>query len=60
MNPAPHLRKPAAASTGLPNAAATERESLYRALSAHGKPRLSTLVAVTEAVGLKLTVETAR
>ncbi len=40
-------------------AAGIERESLYRALSAHGNPRLSTLVAVTRAIGLKLTVETA-
>jgi probable addiction module antidote protein len=38
-------------------AAGIERESLYRALSAHGNPRLSTLVAVTKAMGLKLTVE---
>jgi probable addiction module antidote protein len=41
-------------------AAGIERESLYRALSAKGNPRLSTLVAVTKAVGLKLTVEPAR
>src|SRR6266851_796254 len=41
-------------------AAGVERESLYRALSARGNPRLSTLVAVTKAVGLKLTVEAAR
>jgi len=40
-------------------AAGMERESLYRALSAKGNPRLSTLVAVTRAVGLKLTVEAA-
>ena len=40
-------------------AAGIERESLYRALSAKGNPRLSTLVAVTKAVGLKLTVENA-
>ena len=38
-------------------AAGIERESLYRALSAHGNPRLSTLVAVTKAMSLKLTVE---
>src|SRR5580698_6428181 len=38
-------------------AAGIERESLYRALSPRGNPRLSTLVAVTKAVGLKLTVE---
>ena len=40
--------------------AGVERESLYRALSAKGNPRLSTLVAVTKAVGLRLTVEAAR
>lgn len=40
-------------------AAGIERESLYRALSAQGNPRLSTLVAVTRAIGLKLTVEAA-
>lgn len=40
-------------------AAGVERESLYRALSASGNPRLSTLVAVAKAVGLKLTVEAA-
>lgn len=37
--------------------AGIERESLYRVLSVRGNPRLSTLVAVTRAVGLKLTVE---
>ncbi|MFZ0802252.1 MAG: addiction module antidote protein [Terriglobales bacterium] len=41
-------------------AAGIERESLYRALSPRGNPRLSTLVAVTKAVGLKLTVEEGR
>lgn len=41
-------------------AAGVERESLYRALSAHGNPRLSTLLAVARAIGLKLTVEPAR
>ncbi len=40
-------------------AAGIERESLYRALSSRGNPRLSTLLAVTKAVGLKLTVELA-
>jgi len=38
-------------------AAGVERESLYRALSPRGNPRLSTLVAVTKAIGLKLTIE---
>ena len=40
-------------------AAGIQRESLYRALSPRGNPRLSTLVAVTKAIGLKLTVEAA-
>jgi probable addiction module antidote protein len=40
-------------------AAGIERESLYRALSRRGNTRLSMLVAVTKAVGLKLTVEEA-
>ncbi|MGD0516810.1 MAG: addiction module antidote protein [Thermoguttaceae bacterium] len=38
-------------------AAGIERESLYRALSPRGNPRLSTLFAVTKAMGLTLTVE---
>src|SRR5688500_15281437 len=38
-------------------AAGVERESLYRALSPRGNPRLSTLLAVTRALGLTLTVE---
>jgi len=41
-------------------AAGIQRESLYRALSERGNPRLSTLSAVLKAVGLKLTVEAAR
>jgi probable addiction module antidote protein len=40
-------------------AAGIERESLYRALSAKGNPRLSTLFAVTRAIGMKLTVQAA-
>jgi probable addiction module antidote protein len=40
-------------------AAGIQRESLYRALSARGNPRLSTLVAVIRAVGLRLTVKAA-
>lgn len=54
------LRRVAEARGGIAKvakAAGVERESLYRALSAHGNPRLSTLVAVTKAMGLKLTVE---
>jgi probable addiction module antidote protein len=56
------LRRVAEARGGIAKvakAAGIERESLYRALSAKGNPRLSTLVAVTKAVGLKLTVEAA-
>jgi probable addiction module antidote protein len=45
--------------TKIANAAGIERESLHRALSARGNPRLSTLLAVTKAVGLRLTVEAA-
>jgi len=41
-------------------AAGIERESLYRTLSIRGNPRLSTLVAVTKAIGLRLTVEAAQ
>lgn len=37
--------------------AGIERESLYRALSPKGNPRLSTLVAVIKAMDLRLTVE---
>jgi probable addiction module antidote protein len=44
----------------LAKAAGIERESLYRALSVRGNPRFSPLVAVTKAVGLKLTVEAAQ
>lgn len=40
-------------------AAGVERESLYRALSGKGNPRLSTLFAVAKAGGLKLTVKAA-
>lgn len=40
-------------------AAGIERESLYRALSHRGNPRLSTLMAVTRAIGLRLTVDAA-
>lgn len=40
-------------------AAGIERESLYRALSEKGNPRLSTLMAVTKVIGLRLTVEAA-
>ena len=57
------LRQVAEARGGLAKvakAAGIERESLYRALSPRGNPRLSTLFAVTRAMGLALTVETAQ
>lgn len=41
-------------------AARIERESLYRALSEKGNPRMSTLVAVIKVIGLRLTVEAVR
>lgn len=41
-------------------AAGIRRDSLYRALSIHGNPRVATLVAVTRAIGLRITVEAAR
>jgi probable addiction module antidote protein len=56
------LRRIAEARGGIAHvakAAGVERESLYRALSSRGNPRLSTLVAITRAVGLRLTVEEA-
>jgi probable addiction module antidote protein len=40
-------------------AAGIERASLYRILSPRGNPQLSTLFAVTKAMGLTLTVERA-
>jgi probable addiction module antidote protein len=57
------LRRVAEARGGLAKvakASGVERESLYRALSTRGNPRLSTLLAVTKALGLTLTVEPAR
>lgn len=56
------LRRVAEARGGIAKvakAAGVERESLYRALSANGNPRLSTLAAVTKAMGLKVTIEAA-
>jgi probable addiction module antidote protein len=41
----------------LARAAGVPRESLYRALSPRGNPRLSTLHAVLRAAGLRLTFE---
>ena len=56
------LRQIAEARGGLAKvakAAGVTLESLYRALSTNGNPRLSTLTAVARAVGLKVTVEAA-
>lgn len=53
-----HLAEAKGGIAKIAKAAGVERESLYRALSTRGNPRLSTLTAVTKALGLKLTVET--
>ena len=45
--------------TRVAKAAGIERESLYRTLSVRGNPRLSTLIAVLHALGLKLSVQPA-
>ena len=45
--------------TKVAKVAGIERESLYRALSPRGNPRLSTLVAVARALGMKVTLEAA-
>jgi probable addiction module antidote protein len=55
-----HLAEAKGGIAKIAKAAGIERESLYRALSPRGNPRLSTLVAVTNAIGLKLTVELAQ
>jgi probable addiction module antidote protein len=54
-----HVAKARGGLAKVARAAGLERESLYQALSEHGNPRLSTLVGIMKAVGLKLTVETA-
>jgi len=51
--------RPSAGIAKVAKAAGIERESLYRALSDRGNPRLSALVAVTQAIGVRLTVEAA-
>src|ERR1700730_9554518 len=55
-----HVAKARGGVAKVAKAAGLERESLYQALSPHGNPRLSTLVAVTRAIGLQLTVEATR
>jgi probable addiction module antidote protein len=54
-----HLAEARGGMAKVAKAAGIERESLYRALSPRGNPRLSTLVAVIRALGLTLTVEAA-
>jgi probable addiction module antidote protein len=44
-------------STKIAKVAGVPRESLYRALSPDGNPRLSTLHAILKAAGLTLAVE---
>jgi probable addiction module antidote protein len=55
-----HLAEARGGVAKIAEASGMERESLYRALSLRGNPRFSTLVAVTKAMGLKLTIETSR
>ena len=54
-----HLAEARGGMAKIAKAAGIERESLYRALSGQGNPRLSTLVAVVNALGMKLTVKAA-
>jgi probable addiction module antidote protein len=54
-----HVAKAHGGVAKVAKAAGLERESLYQALSEHGNPRLSTLLGIMKAVGLRLTVETA-
>ncbi len=54
-----HLTEARGGMAKVAKAAGIRRESLYRALSSRGNPRLSTLFAVTKAIGLRLTVEPA-
>jgi probable addiction module antidote protein len=52
-----HLAEAKGGIAKVAKAAGVERESLYRAFSTRGNPRLSTLTAVNKALGLKLMVE---
>ncbi|HEY3242138.1 MAG TPA: addiction module antidote protein [Phycisphaerae bacterium] len=52
-----HLAEAKGGIAKVAKAAHVERESLYRALSLRGNPRLSTLLAVTKALGLTITVQ---
>jgi len=46
--------------TQVANAAGVTREALYKALAPDGNPRLSTLLGVAEALGVRITAEVAR
>jgi probable addiction module antidote protein len=54
-----HVAKAHGGLAKVAKAAGLERESLYQALSENGNPRLSTLLGIMRAIGLKLTVEMA-
>lgn len=43
--------------TAVTKDAGVTREALYKSLSEHGDPKLSTLLGVAKALGIKLTVE---
>jgi probable addiction module antidote protein len=55
-----HLAEAKGGLAEVAKAAGIQRESLYRAFSPRGNLRLSTLLAVTKAMGMKITVEAAR
>lgn len=46
--------------TQVASAAGVTREALYKALAPDGNPRLSTLLGVAKALGLRITAEAAR
>ncbi len=54
-----HVAKASGGFAKVAKAAGLDRESLYQALSENGNPRLSTLLGIMKAVGLRLTVERA-
>jgi probable addiction module antidote protein len=54
-----HVAKARGGVAKIAKAAGLERESLYQALSEHGNPRLTTLLGIMKAIGVKLTVEAA-
>jgi probable addiction module antidote protein len=52
-----HVVKAGEGMTALSRASGLSRESLYRALSEDGNPRLSSLLSVLNTMGLRLSVE---